>query len=84
MGQNRSGVRLVDVAASKFKNALLRALDPEAIARLSLRWINFEIGHELEYPGTPIENLFFVEEGMASITNTFDDGSPGGGGDVRP
>jgi hypothetical protein len=30
--------------------------------------------HEIEFPGNPIEHLFFVEEGMASITTTFKDG----------
>ena len=58
-----------------YKNSLLRTLDPECIARLSLRALVFEVGHEIEYPGNPIEHLFFVEEGMASMTNTFGDGS---------
>jgi CRP-like cAMP-binding protein len=30
---------------------------------------------EIEFPGHPIENLFFVEEGMASMTTSFADGS---------
>jgi CRP-like cAMP-binding protein len=33
------------------------------------------VGHELEFPGNPIAHLFFVEEGMASMTTTFGDGS---------
>jgi CRP-like cAMP-binding protein len=40
-----------------------------------LRPVAFEIEHELEFPGQPIEHLFFVEEGMASMTTTFQDGS---------
>ena len=35
----------------------------------------FEIGHEIEFPGSPIANIVFVEEGMASMTTTFEDGS---------
>jgi CRP-like cAMP-binding protein len=58
-----------------YKNSLLRTLDPECLVRLALRPLVFELGHEIEYPGHPIEHLFFVEEGMASMTNTFEDGS---------
>ncbi len=58
-----------------FQNSLLRALPPDSIARLSLRPVTFEIEHEIEFPGNPIRHLYFVEEGMASMTNTFSDGS---------
>ncbi len=61
--------------AGKFRNTILRALQPEAIARLHLHHVTFEIGHEIEYPGLAIERLTFVEEGMASMTATFNDGS---------
>ncbi len=60
---------------AKYKNTLLCALDPQAVARLSLSPVKFELGHEIEFPGSPIPNLFFVEEGMASMTTTFEDGS---------
>jgi CRP-like cAMP-binding protein len=59
----------------RFKNALLKALDAEVIARLHLRPVTFELEHELEFPGNSIDNLFFVEEGMASMTTTFKNGS---------
>jgi CRP-like cAMP-binding protein len=58
-----------------YKNSLLRTLDDEIVARLRLEPVSFELGHELEFPGSPIEHLFFVEEGMASMTTTFEDGS---------
>ena len=58
-----------------FHNTLLRALSPEIIARLNLRPIEFELNHEIEWPGLPIERLSFVERGMASLTVTFGDGS---------
>jgi hypothetical protein len=60
---------------SLFKNTLLRNLDAEIIGRLSLRPVKFELRHDIEFPGRPIDHLFFVEEGMASMTTTFDDGS---------
>ncbi len=59
----------------RFENTLLRRLDQTTLDRLHLRAVNFELGHELEFPGIKIANLFFVETGMASITNTFQDGS---------
>jgi CRP-like cAMP-binding protein len=60
---------------SKFKNTLLQHLDEDIIKRLSLEPVTFETRHEIEYRGRPIEHLFFVEEGMASMTTTFRDGS---------
>ncbi|HEY5381292.1 MAG TPA: Crp/Fnr family transcriptional regulator [Acidobacteriaceae bacterium] len=61
--------------ASTFKNTLLRHLEPEVVDRLSLRPVTFELKHEIEFPGQPIEHLFFVEEGVASMTTAFQDGS---------
>ncbi len=60
---------------SSYKNSLLKVLDPETTARLQLKPVTFEVRHEIEFPGSPIEHLFFVEEGMASQTVTFQDGS---------
>jgi CRP-like cAMP-binding protein len=57
-----------------FRNSILRTVDPDVIARLHLRPVKFELQHEIEFPGNPIEHLFFVEEGMASMTTTFRDG----------
>jgi CRP-like cAMP-binding protein len=61
--------------ATCFKNTLLNAMDAEIIHRLRLRPITFELEHEIEYPGSVIDHLYFVEEGMASMTTTFKDGS---------
>ena len=58
-----------------FNNSLLNALDPDIVARLRLSPVTFELLHELEFPGSPIAHLFFVEQGMASMTTTFKDGS---------
>lgn len=60
---------------NSFKNTLLQTLDSQIIARLGLHPIKFEVQHEIEFPGTPIEHLIFVEEGVASMTTTFEDGS---------
>jgi len=58
-----------------YKNTLLAALKADARARLHLQPIQFELKHEIEYPGSPIAHLYFLEEGMASMTTTFEDGS---------
>jgi CRP-like cAMP-binding protein len=58
-----------------FRNSILKTLDRGAVARLCLHPVVFEVEHELEFPGQPIDHLFFVEEGMASMTTTFLDGS---------
>jgi CRP-like cAMP-binding protein len=58
-----------------YKNTLLNALDAEIIARLRLQPVKFELKHEIEYPGDSIDSLYFLEEGMASMTTTFKDGS---------
>ncbi len=58
-----------------FKNKLLNHLDAETIARLELRPVKLERSREIESPGNPIENLFFLETGIGSMTTTFSDGS---------
>jgi CRP-like cAMP-binding protein len=58
-----------------FRNSILKTLDREVVARLCLRPVVLEVEHELEFPGQPIAHLFFVEEGMASMTTTFQDGT---------
>ena len=58
-----------------YKNSLLRTLSSDSVVRLCLVPVDFELGHEIEFPGNPIDHLFFVEEGMASMTTTFEDGS---------
>jgi CRP-like cAMP-binding protein len=60
---------------SGFKNTLLKALDGDIIERIRLQPIEFELKHEIENPGDPIDHLYFLEEGMASMTTTFKDGS---------
>jgi len=61
--------------AGKYRNTLLSTLSPDIVARLRLRRIEFPLEHQIEYPGESINNLYFVEEGMASMTTTFQDGS---------
>jgi CRP-like cAMP-binding protein len=57
-----------------FKNGLLLKLPPDVIARLELQPVNLPVDREIEFPGNRIDHLFFIEEGMASMTATFEDG----------
>jgi CRP-like cAMP-binding protein len=59
----------------KYANTLLQSFDSELIDRLHLKLIAFKVGHEIEFPGKPIKHLFFLEEGMASMTTTFKNGT---------
>ena len=58
-----------------FKNGLLQRFDSETIGRLDLKAVDLPVNRAIEFPGNRIEDLFFIEEGMASMTTTFDDGS---------
>jgi len=59
----------------RFQNTMLRSLGTDIRNRLCLQPVAFEIKHEIEYPGKPIDHIYFVEEGMACMTTTFMDGS---------
>lgn len=60
---------------SAFKNTLLKSFDQDVLRRLALRPVSFELKHEIEFPGKTIDHVYFVEDGMASMTTTFKDGS---------
>ena len=59
----------------QFQNTMLRRLGPEIRSRLRLQPVQFELKHEIEFPGKAIDHLYFVEEGVACMTTTFADGS---------
>lgn len=62
------------MTALKYANTLLQSFDAELIDRLHLKSVRLKVGHEIEFPGRPIRYLFFLEEGMASMTTTFKNG----------
>lgn len=57
-----------------FKNVILQKLDPESVERLELQRVELPVNREIEFPGNGISQLFFIEEGIASMTVTFEDG----------
>ena len=58
----------------RFKNTVLSHLDAETVSRLQLRRINLPVMHQLENPGSRIDHIFFIEEGIGSMTTRFEDG----------
>ena len=59
----------------RFTNKILESLPASAVQHLYLRPVTLPVGREIEFPGNPIESLFFLESGVALMTTTFDDGS---------
>jgi CRP-like cAMP-binding protein len=57
-----------------FQNSILKAMQPDVIRRLDLQPVDLPVNREIEFPGNCIEHLFFIEEGIASMTATFEDG----------
>jgi CRP-like cAMP-binding protein len=57
-----------------YVNTLLRHMDSEVISRLQLRRIDLPLRFELETPGASISNLYFIEEGIGSMTTCFENG----------
>lgn len=62
-------------AGYNYTNSILRSLSSDAIERLHLRPVNLQVPRQLESPGTPITHLIFPEQGAASMTTTFMDGT---------
>ena len=60
--------------AGRFKNTLLGQLNAEEIERLQLRPVKLPLLHSLEAVGKRIDSLYFLEEGIASMTTAFEDG----------
>lgn len=63
------------MAADGFRNLILKYLDPDAVERLHLRRAPLAQAQPLEKPGVPIREMFFIEEGLGSMTTCFADGA---------
>lgn len=59
---------------SMHKNTLLQHMDAEIIERLELRRVDLPVLHQLEAPGSTLRHIFFIEEGIGSMTTRFEDG----------
>jgi CRP-like cAMP-binding protein len=58
-----------------YRNSVLRALHPDSIERLHLSPLALPLSLDIESPGTEMRRLVFLEDGIASMTATFLDGS---------
>ena len=54
---------------------MLRHLDASTIARLQLRRVDLALNNTLEMQGQAIESLYFLEEGIGSMTAIIEDGA---------
>ena len=62
------------MATAPFNNTLLNHMGSDVITRLQLRRVELPLKFELEVPGEGINSIFFVEEGIGSMTTCFDNG----------
>lgn len=60
---------------SGFRNTLLKNLSPEVIQRLQLRPVSLPRGRNLQVPGEAAGPLYFLEEGIGSMTACFASGA---------
>lgn len=63
------------VPPQSYRNTILKHLDEEMLRRLQLRPVDLPVLHPLEHAGSRIEHLFFIEEGIGSMTTRFTDGT---------
>ena len=61
--------------ADSFANRVLGNLSVNAVARLRLRPVTFAMNRQLEFPHDPINHVYFLESGLASMTTRFRDGT---------
>ena len=61
--------------AAPFRNTILQHLDSATTGRLQLRAIQLPVLYQLETPGKSIDHIFFIEEGIGSMTTVFENGS---------
>ena len=62
-------------STDQYQNTILRSLGDEIVDRLYLQPIEFKTGQRIEEPGKTLKQLIFLENGMASMTTTFQNGT---------
>jgi hypothetical protein len=58
-----------------YRNAMLHALHPDILQRLHLTSLMLPLRRDIEVPGTEMHQIIFLEDGVASMTASFEDGS---------
>ena len=63
------------MSGGRFTNTLLQKLDEPTLGRLDLHPVRLPLLAKLEIPGRTIRNVIFIEQGIASMTTAFLDGT---------
>ncbi len=58
-----------------YRNTLLQALHPDVLQRLQLTSLTLPLRRNIETPGAEMHQIIFLEDGVASMTASFEDGS---------
>ncbi|MBS1814106.1 MAG: Crp/Fnr family transcriptional regulator [Acidobacteria bacterium] len=58
-----------------FRNSILKTLDPDVLARLKHQPHHLKVNSIMERQGDEIKHLYFLEDGIGSMTTPFQDGS---------
>jgi len=70
-----NAIQLSQTNPARFRNTILCHLATDVIERLQLTAVALPVGRLMESSGHAIQNLFFVEEGVGSLTTAYQDGS---------
>lgn len=63
------------MAERRFRNTILNHLDVDAVERLHLQPVTLAVGQVLHRSGGRIDHIYFLEDGIGSMTTMFEDGS---------
>lgn len=63
------------MAERRFRNTILDHLDADEIRRLQLQPMTLPVGQLLQRSESRIDHIFFLEDGIGSMTTVFEDGS---------
>jgi CRP-like cAMP-binding protein len=58
-----------------YRNTMLHALHPDILQRLHLTSLMLPLRRDIEIPGAEMHQIIFLEDGVASMTASFEDGS---------
>ena len=58
-----------------YRNTMLQALHPDVVQRLHLTSLVLPLRRDIEIPGVEMHQIIFPEDGVASMTASFEDGS---------
>jgi CRP-like cAMP-binding protein len=58
-----------------YRNTMLHQLHPDVVQRLHLTSLTLPLRRDIEVPGAEMHQIIFLEDGVASMTASFEDGS---------